>query len=134
MFKGGALGKNHKRVMDVWMDEYKEFIYMRRPHYRNIDPGSVNFAEHVECFSTNFFERLNMITVYYENAVIVGDLTKQKELRDKLKCKSFKWFMEEVAFDQDAHYPAIVPPDFASGIIKSDADPDLCVDGKLHSK
>ena len=37
------------------------------------------------------------------------------------------------AFDQDAHYPAIVPPDFASGTIKSDADPDLCVDGKLHS-
>ena len=42
--------------------------------------------------------------------------------------------MEEVAFDQDAHYPAIVPPDFASGTIKSDADPDLCVDGVLHSK
>ena len=65
MFIGGALGKNHKRVMDVWMDEYKEFIYMRRPHYRNIDPGKVNSAEHVEFFSTNLpiFERLNMITV-----------------------------------------------------------------------
>ena len=50
MFKGGALGKNHKRVMDVWMDEYKEFIYMRRPHYRNIDPGRVNSAEHFNSF------------------------------------------------------------------------------------
>ena len=38
--KGGALGRNHKRVMDVWMDEYKENIYIRRPHYRNIDPGN----------------------------------------------------------------------------------------------
>ena len=47
------MGKNHKRVMDVWMDEYKEFIYMRRPHYRNIDPGRVNSAEHVKFFSTN---------------------------------------------------------------------------------
>ena len=55
MFEGGALGKNHKRVMDVWMDEYKEFIYMRRPHYRNIDPGRVNFAEHIEFFLTNLF-------------------------------------------------------------------------------
>ena len=36
---GGALGKNHKRVMDVWMDEYKEYVYIRRPHYRNLDPG-----------------------------------------------------------------------------------------------
>lgn len=42
--------------------------------------------------------------------------------------------MDEVAFDQDAHYPAIVPPDFASGSIKSDADPGLCVDAKLRSK
>ena len=42
--------------------------------------------------------------------------------------------MEEVAFDQDAHYPAIVPPDFAYGSIKSDADPSLCVDAKLRSK
>ena len=50
------MGKNHKRVMDVWMDEYKEFIYMRRPHYRNIDPGKANSAEHVEFFSINFFE------------------------------------------------------------------------------
>ena len=42
--------------------------------------------------------------------------------------------MEEIAFDLDAHYPAVVPPDFASGTIKSDADPRLCVDGKLRSK
>ena len=40
--KGGALGKNHKRVMDVWMDEYKEYVYIRRPHYRNLDPGISN--------------------------------------------------------------------------------------------
>ena len=46
-FKGGALGKNHKRVMDVWMDEYKEFIYVRRPHYRNIDPGNVQYLKDI---------------------------------------------------------------------------------------
>ena len=63
-----------------------------------------------------------------------GDITRQKELRERLKCKTFKWFMEEIAFDQDAHYPAVIPPDFASGKIKSDADPDLCVDAKLGTK
>ena len=39
------------------MDEYKEYIYARRPHYRNLD---------------------------------TGDISKQKSIREKLKCKSFK--------------------------------------------
>jgi hypothetical protein len=64
------------------MDEYKEYLYKRRPHYRNID---------------------------------TGDISKQKELREKLHCKSFRWFMENVAFDLPKKYPPIEPPDFAQG-------------------
>jgi len=69
-------------VAEVWMDEYKEYLYKRRPQYRNID---------------------------------VGDISKQKELREKLHCKSFKWFMENIAFDLPKKYPPIEPPDFAQG-------------------
>ncbi|KAH6936565.1 hypothetical protein HPB50_019175 [Hyalomma asiaticum] len=79
---GDFVGRNYRRVAEVWMDEYKEYLYMRRPHYRNLEPG---------------------------------DLTAQKELRKRLKCKSFKWFMENVAFDQPSKYPAIEPPDYAWG-------------------
>ncbi len=32
--KGDYLGKNYKRVAEVWMDEYKEYVYKNRPHYR----------------------------------------------------------------------------------------------------
>ena len=74
--------QNYKRVAEVWMDEYAEYLYKRRPHYRRIDPG---------------------------------DLTEQKAIRDKLKCKPFKWFMNEVAFDLIKVYPPVEPPDFASG-------------------
>lgn len=45
----------------------------------------------------------------------VGNLTEQKELRSKLLCKSFGWFMENVAFDQPKKYPPIEPPDYAKG-------------------
>ncbi len=66
----------------MWMDEYAEYLYKRRPQYRSIDPG---------------------------------DLTKQREIREKLHCKPFKWFMEEVAFDLVKKYPPVEPPDYGDG-------------------
>lgn len=91
---GDFVGRNYRRVAEVWMDEYKEFLYMRRPHYRNLDPG---------------------------------DITKQKALRQRLKCKSFKWFMTNVAFDQSKKYPPVEPPDYATGELRN-VGSNLCVD------
>jgi polypeptide N-acetylgalactosaminyltransferase len=64
------------------MDEYKEHLYKRRPHWKSAD---------------------------------AGDLTAQFEIRDRLKCKSFKWFMTEIAFDLPKFYPPVEPPSFAEG-------------------
>lgn len=36
-------------------------------------------------------------------------------MRQRLKCKSFDWFMKEIAFDQDKYYPAVEPEDSANG-------------------
>ena len=74
--------QNFKRVAEVWMDEYKEYFYKKRPYVRNIDPG---------------------------------DLTSQKQLRSDLKCKSFHWFLNEIAPDILKHYPPVVPPPAAWG-------------------
>lgn len=64
-----------------------------------------------------------------------GDLSKQVAIRLKLKCKPFKWFIENVAFDLPIKYPPIEPPDFASGTIQSVAHPNLCADtlGRSHN-
>uniref|UniRef100_A0A668V9M9 Polypeptide N-acetylgalactosaminyltransferase n=1 Tax=Oreochromis aureus TaxID=47969 RepID=A0A668V9M9_OREAU len=74
---GISLAKNLKRVAEVWMDEYAEYVYQRRPEYRHLS---------------------------------AGDMTAQKELRTRLNCKSFKWFMNEVAWDLPKHYPPVEPP------------------------
>lgn len=62
-----------------------------------------------------------------------GDLTKQKAIREKLKCKSFKWFMEEIAFDLTKKYPPVEPPDGANGEIRSVAA-NLCIDTRFKGQ
>jgi polypeptide N-acetylgalactosaminyltransferase len=39
----------------------------------------------------------------------LGDISEQKALREKLQCKSFKWFMENVAYDVLKKFP--LPPE-----------------------
>jgi polypeptide N-acetylgalactosaminyltransferase len=77
--------RNFKRVIEVWMDEYKEYVYKT---------DSFRYA------STD-----------------AGDLTKQRALRDQLQCKSFKWYLEEVAFDVLTAFPLVDPADFAHGTV-----------------
>lgn len=68
------------------MDEYKNYLYQRRPHYLSVDPGNI---------------------------------TAQLAIREKLKCKPFKWFMEKVAFDLPKKYPMVEPPNVAEGEVLS---------------
>ncbi|XP_030216841.1 polypeptide N-acetylgalactosaminyltransferase 10 [Gadus morhua] len=93
---GVSLARNLKRVAEVWMDEYAEFIYQRRPEYRHLS---------------------------------AGDTSQQKELRARLGCKDFKWFMSQVAWDLPKHYPPVEPPAGAWGEIRN-AGSGMCLESK----
>jgi polypeptide N-acetylgalactosaminyltransferase len=54
---------NHKRVAEVWMDEYKECVYRRNPNRWRID---------------------------------AGNLTVMLNLKRKLQCKPFKYFVDNI--------------------------------------
>lgn len=86
--------RNLKRVVEVWLDEYKFLFYRNHPERKDID---------------------------------AGDLTEAIEVRKKLNCKPFKYYLEKVAPHILERFPIHPRADFASGAIQSLADKNLCM-------
>jgi polypeptide N-acetylgalactosaminyltransferase len=60
-----------------------------------------------------------------------GDLTREKLIRKNLKCKPFRYFLENVMPDMLERYPLEDRGVFASGTIQSEMDPQFCVEAFL---
>lgn len=58
-----------------------------------------------------------------------GDLTAQRAIRERLQCKSFDWFMKEIAYDLPKFFPLKEPGNGARGHLTNEGT-FLCVDGK----
>ncbi|XP_028847004.1 polypeptide N-acetylgalactosaminyltransferase 5 isoform X2 [Denticeps clupeoides] len=65
--------RNLARVAEVWLDEYKDLFYGH---------GYVHLLD--------------------KSAVDVGNLTEQRRLRERLQCKSFRWYLENIYPEMDA--------------------------------
>lgn len=65
--------RNLARVAEVWLDEYKEIFYGH---------GYLHLLD--------------------KKVIDIGNLTAQIQLREKLQCKSFKWYVENVFPELDA--------------------------------
>ncbi|XP_048391262.1 polypeptide N-acetylgalactosaminyltransferase 5 [Stegostoma tigrinum] len=73
--------RNLARVAEVWLDEYVDVFYGHGYHHL-LNTNNIEFN--------------------------IGNLRKQKQLRKKLQCKSFKWYLENVY------------PDFRPSLVRSD--------------
>ncbi|KAK1791976.1 hypothetical protein P4O66_013204 [Electrophorus voltai] len=60
-----------------------------------------------------------------------GDISALKKFREEHRCKSFKWFMEEIAYDIPIHYP-LPPKNVDWGEIRG-FETSYCIDSMGHT-
>lgn len=98
-----------------------------RKHESGIDFLSFNQKRIVEVWFDDYKE-----IIYEKNSAVLnidgGDLTKAKELKEKLNCKPFKYFLDVIAPDLLERYP-LNQPSFAAGRIQL-LNESLCLEAE----
>jgi len=97
-----------------------------RPSAKKLDFLDVNYKRLGQVWLGKY---INALYRRYPKLVDIdaGDISEELAIQQRLKCKSFDWFLKEVAPDLIETYPPFPEPDFANGTIQS-LKLNLCLD------
>lgn len=76
-----------------------------------------NFKRMAETWMDDYAKFVYRLQPDVWDAIDIGDISFMLNIKKKLKCRPFKYFLEEIAPDMLDRYPFIEPPAFASGAV-----------------
>ncbi|XP_069704421.1 N-acetylgalactosaminyltransferase 7 isoform X1 [Periplaneta americana] len=88
---------------------------------------TINYKRVIETWFDDKFKEYFYTREPLARYLDMGDINDQLALKEKLKCKNFEWFMENVAYDVYDKFPPL-PPNLHWGEIRSVALASLCWD------
>jgi polypeptide N-acetylgalactosaminyltransferase len=110
---------SHVAHMSKLRTIYRETDYGINYDLRNLKRvAEVWLDDYKQFFYQNQSDRLEMDP---------GDLTERFKIKERLKCKPFKYFLDEIVPEMLERYPAHPRGDFAKGTIKFKAKSSLCI-------
>ncbi|XP_017840349.1 polypeptide N-acetylgalactosaminyltransferase 8 [Drosophila busckii] len=114
------------RVGHLYRDDSYQVAYTKSSSSAS-QAVSRNYRRVAEVWLDEYKDKL-YANVPHLTQIKVGSLKQQKALRQRLRCKPFKWFLDNLASDFLALYPLQDPEDYAIGALQSLAAPKLCLD------
>lgn len=80
--------RNNIRVAEIWMDEYKENFYAANHR-------KTRWAQNRKLRAMKLVFLFSFVLIDSTD-ISPGDLSDRKLLRQRLKCKSFRWYLDNI--------------------------------------
>lgn len=74
--------RNNNRLVEVWMDEFKEFYYAANTGMHQMQKTKIN--------------QFTVKIVLASRKVPPGNLTERFNLKKRLQCKNFRWYLDNI--------------------------------------
>lgn len=124
---GNVFARNTRRAAEVWMDDYKKYYYASVPLAKNIPFGKYVPIDRKSLISQLLISTFRLTLFFVFKWIPFSfSIDDRLELKRKLHCKPFKWYLENV-------YPELTVPQSMASFFGSVRQRQLCLDTLGHS-
>ena len=116
--------ENHLKIISVIVHVYTSGTLANK--FKGVPTTLRNYKRVIEVWFDDEYKEFFYTREPLARMIDMGDVSEQLAMKERLKCKSFDWFMNEIAYDVFDKYPKL-PPNKFWGEMKNEGS-GTCVD------